>query len=340
MPKVSVIILSYNSLEETTKPCLESIYNCKTNIDFATVVVDNLSTDGTRDYLESICDNYKNLHLIFNDNNYGYAKGNNIGICSIQADYYVLLNSDTIVTDYWLDKFVEFFDYHAEVGMAGPVSNSVGSGQRIWCQGVTQDEILNEGEEWSKLCEGDFFFTDMLGFFCVFIRKEVFKKIGLLDEQFGIGMFEDDDFCLRVQQKGYKMACLEYVFIYHKGSVSFKNLEKDYQKLFLENAFKFETKHQRKWYTHYRPSSITTLVNTYLNNNSDNFEKTRKKIINKLQVIDSMEIIDFLEYVKLKEGIKKAKSKSLSIKKAKEMIKKSIGEKRWQILKKYLRKLD
>lgn len=338
MGKVAIIILSYNSLDETTKPCLESIYACKTKIDFETVVVDNLSIDGTRNYLESIQNQYANLHLIFNEHNYGYAKGNNIGIRSIQADYYVLLNSDTIVTDYWLDKFVNFLEHHPEVGMVGPVSNSVGCGQKIFCQGETQEEILSEGEQWCNLCEGDFFFTDMLGFFCVCIRKEVFDTIGLLDEQFGIGMFEDDDFCLRAQKNGYKMACLEDVFIYHKGSVSFRKLDRDYQKIFLENAYKFETKHQRKWYTQYRPSSITILINTYLKENSDNFEKIRKKIVNKLQVIDSMETIDFLEYVKLKEKVKKIRNNRQYIIKIKDTIKKYIGEKRWQILKRYIKK--
>jgi GT2 family glycosyltransferase len=321
-------------MNETTKPCLESIYTCKTNIDFETVVVDNLSTDGTRDYLISIRNKYKNLHVIFNNQNYGYAKGNNIGIRSTSTDYYVLLNSDTIITDYWVDKFVRFLEHHPETGIVGPVSNSVGCAQRIYCKGITQDEILSEGKKWSKLCEGDFFFMDMLGFFCVCIRKEVFEAIGLLDEQFGIGMFEDDDFCLRTQQKGYKMACLEDVFIFHKGSFSFKKLDQDfYNRLLLENASKFEKKHHKKWYTHERPSAITSLINIYLEENRDNPDKLTKKIANKIQVIDSIEIVENIEHIKLNERLKQNRP---FLSKLKKTAKRIIGDKNWKKLKKYL----
>jgi GT2 family glycosyltransferase len=67
----------------------------------------------------------------------------------------------------------------------------------------------------------------------VAIRKEVIEKIGTLDEKFGIGMFEDDDYCMRTLQVGYTLVVTEECFIYHKGSVSFKKLStQEYQDIF------------------------------------------------------------------------------------------------------------
>ena len=108
MPQVAVIVLSYNSLEETTKPCLESIFAAQTDADFEVLVVDNASTDNTREYLQQLQARQGNLKLIFNRENKGFPAGNNVGIRAAEADFYVLLNSDTRVTDYWLDKMLAF----------------------------------------------------------------------------------------------------------------------------------------------------------------------------------------------------------------------------------------
>ncbi len=124
MPKVIIIVLSYNSLEETTKPCLESIFAAQSDADFEVLVVDNASTDDTRDYLQQLQAQHANLKLILNRENKGFAGGNNAGIRAADADFYVLLNSDTRVTDHWLDKMLAFANEHPEVGLLGPVSNT------------------------------------------------------------------------------------------------------------------------------------------------------------------------------------------------------------------------
>ena len=87
MHKVAIITLSFNCLEDTTKPCLESIFSCKNETPFIVVVVDNLSTDGTREYLIEEEKKHDNLRVILNDRNTGYAAGNNIGIGAAEAEY-------------------------------------------------------------------------------------------------------------------------------------------------------------------------------------------------------------------------------------------------------------
>ncbi len=286
MKKVSIIILTYNCLEEATKPCLESIYSCKNSLGFDVVVVDNFSTDGTREYLTEFGRTHKNFKVILNEENYGYAKGNNIGIQSVDADYYVLLNNDTIVTDCWLDKLVAFLENHPEVGMVGPVSNSVGNEQMIYIKSTSQNDVIAEGLEWANKCAGDFFYTSMLGFFCVAIRSDVIKRVGLFDERYGLGMFEDDDYCLRTVQEDYRLACLEDVFIYHKGGLSFNKLGSELNDLYYGNLVKFERKFNTKWKPRLNVDTFIHVIGNYCDSlNSENIAKIKDKISNRSEIM-------------------------------------------------------
>lgn len=333
--KVSIIILSYNSLEETTKPCIESIYNCRTHVDFETIVVDNLSIDGTRAYLLRVCNSYRNFRIILNDKNYGFAGGNNLGIKSSNADYYILLNSDTIVTDYWIDKIVDFFKDHQEAGLAGPVSNSVGNEQCIYIKSTSEDDIMREGTRWSEKYKKNFFYTSMLGFFCVAIKKEVIEKVGLLDENYGLGMFEDNDYCIRVIQNGYKLACLEDVFIYHKGSVSFSKLGNKSDEIFFDNLKKFEDKFKVKWKSHLNNDTFISVILQYLEViEHENIDGIKEKIQNRLEIMKNfdyasknLECIDFWKQTLQKDiEINKLCQEVLEKEIEKEFLNKSLNE--------------
>jgi GT2 family glycosyltransferase len=285
MLKTAIIVLSYNSLDDTTKPCVESVLRAATGVPFCLVVVDNASTDGSREYLRPIAEQRKETNVILNETNLGYAAGNNVGIRSVEAEYYVLLNSDTVVTDHWLDGLIGFLDAHPEVGIAGPVSNSVVNEQMIHVDSSDEAGILREGLDWAARCRGDFFYTTMLGFFCVVIRREVISKVGLLDEGFGIGTYEDDDFCLRAIQHGYKLACVEDVFIYHKGSVSINNSVPDLNRILRRNRRRFQQKHGVLWRAHFVPASFLDLIEAYLASHPSDPEKLVFKVGNKLKVL-------------------------------------------------------
>jgi len=250
MSKAAVIVLSYNLLEETTKPCLESIFAAQTGADFEVLVVDNASTDGTRDYLLRLQAQHANLKLVFNRENLGFAAGNNAGIRAAKADFIVLLNSDAKVTDHWLDDMLAFAAEHPEVGLIGPVTNSVYNEQLLRLGVEGEDAVIEAGRRYAQLQKNAWFHASMLGFFCVMVRREVFHEIGLLDEKFGLGFFEDDDFCLRAREGGFELACLEYVFVYHRGGACFGRLE--LVELFCKNRRYFQQKHACKWRTSFR----------------------------------------------------------------------------------------
>jgi hypothetical protein len=89
------------------------------------------------------------------------------------------------------------------------------------------------------------------------MRRNVYEEAGELDTTYGIGMFEDDDYCMRVRQLGYKLAIVEDAFVFHHGSVSFKKLEdKKYRALFEKNKLLYEQKWNQNWKMPNPPASI------------------------------------------------------------------------------------
>jgi GT2 family glycosyltransferase len=245
---VSIVVLCFNGLEEATKPCLQSIIANTTINTYELIIVDNASTDGTSEYLENFVKQFSNVRINLNNINKGYAGGNNDGLKIARGDYIVLLNNDTLVPNGWLEKLIKIFHQEQEVGLVGPVTNSAGNEQCIEIKGLNENNFEEITFNYIKNQRNLWFTTDKLGFFCVAIRRSVLEKIGYLDEKFGIGMFEDDDYCVRAKNAGFSLAIVEDCFVYHKGSYSFKKLAiADYVENFNKNRSYFFEKHNLLW---------------------------------------------------------------------------------------------
>jgi len=246
--RTSIIVLCYNSLEETTRPCLESIVKNTPAGEYELIIVDNASSDRTPEYLQEFVRQHTNVQLQLNNVNKGYAGGNNDGIALASGEYIVLLNNDTLVPAGWLDKLLYLFHNHPKIGLIGPVTNSAGNEQRIELDRLNEKNYEAISGEYIKRQAGVWFETEKLGFFCVAIRRSVVEKIGVLDEKFGIGMFEDDDYCVRAKKADFTLAVAEDCFVFHKGSVSFGKLAvENYRQLFEKNRQYFYQKHQQAW---------------------------------------------------------------------------------------------
>ncbi len=248
LSRASIIVLCYNGLEETTRPCLESII-ANTPIDsYELIIVDNASSDGTPDYLKTLVAQHAHVSIQLNDSNKGYSGGNNDGMKLARGQYIILLNNDTLVPVGWLDKLLGLFSKQANVGLVGPVTNSAGNEQRVGLVGLNEQNYEDIAAAYTNRQQGLWFATERLGFFCVAMRREVLGKVGYLDENFGIGMFEDDDYCVRVKKAGFTLAVVEDCFVYHKGSVSFSKLDTEhYRELFDKNKAYFRKKHRLEW---------------------------------------------------------------------------------------------
>lgn len=249
--KISIVIVTYNN-QSITAECINSIVEKTKYPNYEIIIVDNASSDSTCDYLKELDKKYDHIKVILNDVNYGFAKGNNIGLREANGEFLLLLNNDTVVTNGWLTGFVKHLKNHKELGMVGPVTNSIGNEAQIDIQYATIDLMDQAAQNYTKIHFNQIYENiGILAMYCVMMPREVFSKVGYLDEIYGIGMFEDDDYANALRKHGYELACAEDVFIHHYGSVSFKKLEDEkYRKVFEENKKKYEEKWNKDWIPH------------------------------------------------------------------------------------------
>jgi len=236
---VSIVTLSWNAPEFTRK-ALESIKAC-TSEPYEVVVVDNGSEAPTREMLAAIDDPH--VRVVYNATNRGFAGGSNDGIASALGDYVVLLNNDVIVTDGWIDGLLDPFHRIPGTGVTAPRSNIVVGHQQLpSVQYQNERELAAFAAARREEHERSGYFCDRAIGLCLCIDRAVLDRIGGLDERFGLGNFEDDDFCIRVRAAGYGIYVCNDVFIHHFGSRSFAANNVDYTKTMAQNWEKFAQK--------------------------------------------------------------------------------------------------
>ncbi|MBU2529979.1 MAG: glycosyltransferase family 2 protein [Elusimicrobia bacterium] len=239
--KTSIIIPVYNGLPHLKK-CVKSIYE-NSGSSFELIFVDNGSDKKTVEYLKSQKDAIK----VFNKKNYGFAKAVNQGLRLASCEYIAVVNSDIIFYPAWLKNMLKILS-KPNIGMVGPMTNRTVGLQRI--------KLAKKIENNSKALEifsnamrmkfkDEYFLIHRLIGFCFVFKREIFEKIGLLDERFGIGCFEDIDYCLRIRQAGYKLAALKNVFVYHHNHGSFGGHD-NFLKFAIKNREVFIDKWCRK----------------------------------------------------------------------------------------------
>lgn len=250
-PKVSIILLTYNQLEYT-KECFKSIIDKTAYPNYEIIIVDNKSDDNTPNYLKQISSKYEYVKIILNSENYGFAKGNNIGIKACDGEYIILLNNDTVVTRGWLSGLTKHFERNEKLGILGPVTNSISNESKINVSYADISDMEHFAYEYTTEHMGETYDRiDVLAMFCLVISRSAFNKIGYLEELYGIGMFEDDDYSYKTKSLGYEAKCAEDVFIHHYGNVSFKKLEdKTYMNIFNKNKKIFEDRWGVEWNQH------------------------------------------------------------------------------------------
>ena len=239
-PPCSVIIVSYNNFDQTTGPCLQSLTQEKSNLEI--IVVDNHSDQTTQDAIRSAAALDPRIRLILKENNSGYSGGNNTGAQKASSDILLLLNSDTVVPPGAIPRLVELMAEHPDWSMLGPVSNQTGNDQHIYTTGTAVQAILDEGAKWCAHSNNDHYPTDILSFFCVVIRRDVYNQLNGLDEEFGLGYYEDTDFNYRAVKAGLQLMITEDAFVYHRGSGSFAKTSAAVRKMVKQNKKLFKKK--------------------------------------------------------------------------------------------------
>ncbi len=240
-PIVSIIMLTFNALADT-KLCLASL-EAHTTVAYELVLVDNASSDGTSAFLREWAANRPHVRLVLNDSNTGFAGGNNIGMAIARGRYFMLLNNDTVVTSGWLERLLAVCERDPSVALVGPRSNNVSGAQKVHhAPYQTLAQLQGFAQQWTREHTGEDEMAIRLVGFCLLVTRELVEAIGGLDERFGRGNFEDDDFCLRATARGFGARIAHDVFIHHAGSKSFQAANIDYQQALQTNWRIFKAK--------------------------------------------------------------------------------------------------
>lgn len=256
MKKVALVAVCHNHLE-VTKKFVESVMS-ELDSNYDLYLLDNGSSDDTCQYLAEKSNHiFENKPLVFTyktDINKGFAGGNNeilriiLKLENAKPTYsnIILINNDTLVTKRAIETLVTACNSSKEMGATGPISNNVGGIQLAKRFYKVKDTEYKKIADIEALKATSIIEAGMLVGFCLCLKTEVVKEIGLLDEQFGFGMWEDNDYCLRIRNAGYKIGVVNTSFIYHYGSQTIQDFGATY--LLEENKLKFLEKYKTSKY--------------------------------------------------------------------------------------------
>ncbi len=246
-PKVSIVIVSYNN-QDLTRQCIASVLRSSVHPNIEVLVVDNASSDGSAEMLQALRD--ERVRVLLNRENAGFAAANNQALALATGEFVVLLNNDTVVPRGWLPRLVRHLS-DPQIGLTVAVTNFSGNESRIAVPYTTLEEMERFADAYMNTHDGEWFDIRVAAMYCVGMRREVYDRIGPIDEEFGVGMFEDDDYSHRARLAGFRVVCAEDVFVHHFGQASFSKLEpSEYGALWKRNQARFEKKWSMQWEPH------------------------------------------------------------------------------------------
>ena len=244
---VSIIIVNYNTLK-MTKECIDSIYQYTKNVFFEVILVDNASGDGSKDFFEKDT----RIKYIYNKENLGFGKANNLGLLEAQGKYIFLLNSDTLLIENSVLRFFNFMENFADkqkIGVCGcrlinqelqiihsynyfPSVKSIllGGIKKI----VNRSKAMLATKEDKDFNRDGFFEVDYITGADLFFKRDLINELGgLFDPKFFM-YFEETDLQYRIFRSGYKRCIIDGTHIIH-----------------LEGGSQKDSKHQRNYFRHY-----------------------------------------------------------------------------------------
>lgn len=225
MEKVAIVILNWNGSQMLSEYLPSVLENLPAYA--ALYVADNASTD---DSLTLLHRDFPLVRLIVLEQNFGFAEGYNRALKQIDADYYILLNSDVKVTDNWLEPLLAFMDSHPDYAACQPKLLAMRQPEYFEYAGAAGGYVDRLGY---PFCRGRIFDTveKDLGQYdsiadihwatgaCLMVRSRLYHEVGGLDARF-FAHCEEIDFCWRLRLAGYKLACVPSSHVYHVGGAT------------------------------------------------------------------------------------------------------------------------
>jgi len=212
--EISVVLISYNG-REFIEDCLRTTFDSIKNVSHEVIVVDNASSDGTPEIIES---KFSKARIIRNDSNLGFAVAVNQGLKAVVGKYILILNQDTRIVGEAIPRLAQKLHDDHKIGSIGP--EFIGFDGRLQRSARAFPRYRDLFFEFTGLSylypRSKIFARWKMGWFdhlterevdqpmgaALMVRRDMIEKVGLLDESFGI-FFNDVDFCRRIQQAGY-----------------------------------------------------------------------------------------------------------------------------------------
>jgi GT2 family glycosyltransferase len=238
-PDVSVIVVVWNALDYA-KACVASVLTASSQREFEVIVVDNGSDQDVLTWLSHQRSRDPRFRYLRIPSNSGFARGVNVGARIARGEYLALVNSDVLVTDGWMDGLVDTLEADLSLGIVSPVTNYVGEGMQV--DDAACDLGPEDAARYARTIsrrDDVLYPPERVAFFCVAIRRELFERLNGLDEGFGYGNFEDEDFCVRAQLHGYRLGVVRRSFVYHHGSKSFDENKLDHGAWMHQNVGRY-----------------------------------------------------------------------------------------------------
>lgn len=215
---VSIIIPAFNQVDYC-RQCVDTLLR-NTPQPFRLILVDNGSTDGAGEFFDSV----PGATVIHAGANKGFAGGVNLGLAQAEG-HAVLLNSDTLTPTGWLSRLTAALESDPGIGLVGPMTNYAAGPQRIPdLEFDSMEGVEAYAQDLAQREHGNVRDVPKLIGFCLMMRDEARQKLGLFDESFGIGNYEDDDYCMRAICAGFRVCMALDTFVFHYGSRTFAGM--------------------------------------------------------------------------------------------------------------------
>ncbi len=249
-PLVSIVTVTYNS-GAFLPAFVDSIRRNTTWPNFEVIFFDNASSDGSQAYLEEVSRADPRFRLTLSAVNHGFAGGNNRAVREARGEYLIIQNPDTMVTPGWVQRLLGPLRRDPATGMSAPVTNFSGNETKINFSYRNVREMEAFADEIARRKFQETHPLQVAPLLCALIPRLLWERLGGLDEQFAVGMFEDDDFSLRLRNSGFSIAIAEDCFIHHFGNGAFQQIAPSQAtRIFDANKARFEAKWNTRWIPH------------------------------------------------------------------------------------------
>jgi GT2 family glycosyltransferase len=196
--------------------------------------------------------------VILNGGNLGFSPAANEGLALARGDRLVLLNNDTLVPPGWLPGLLAHLG-DERVGLVGPVTNRIGNEAEVPAEYRTWAEFLSFCRQRASERSGQAVDIQVAAMFCLGMRRDVWERLGPLDERYEIGLLEDDDYSERARRAAYRVLCADDVFVHHFSEASFGKLVPtgEYAEILQNNKRRYAEKWGAPWRPYARRQSTS-----------------------------------------------------------------------------------